>query len=71
MVVDRQPVLDDFQVGMVEARIDEPAGTHALGRGLAAGDDVEEIRTFLGAAKAKVEVRNTGGLTAPSDSEGS
>ena len=49
-LVDREPVLDDLAVGMVEARVDE-AGGAALGRLLASRDIVEEVATFLGRAE--------------------
>ena len=45
-LVDREPVLDDLAVGVVEARVDE-AGRAALGRLLAPRDIVEEVATFL------------------------
>ena len=68
---DREPVLDDLAVGMVEARVDE-AGGLALRRLAPPGDVVEEVLAVLGAClNTKVEVRKTGGLTAPSDSAGS
>ena len=52
-VVERQAVLDDLGVGMVEAAVDQPAGAHAFGRRLAPGDDVEELRALLGAAEGE------------------
>ena len=66
-LVDGEPVLDDLAVGMVEARIDE-AGAGACRRLAAAGDVVEEVAPSSADLNTKVEVRNTGGLTAPSDS---
>jgi uncharacterized protein (DUF2342 family) len=45
--INRQPVLDDLAVGMVEARIDQ-SRTGALRRLLAAGSVVEEIAPLLG-----------------------
>ncbi len=46
-LIDRQPVLDDLAVGMVEARIDE-AGIDAVFRLAAAGGEVEEVAPLLG-----------------------
>ena len=52
-IVERQAVLDDLGVGMVEAAVDEAAGAHAFGRRLAARDDIEELRPLLGAAEGE------------------
>ena len=46
-LIDRQPILDDLAVGVIEARIDE-AGALAFRRLLAAGDVVEEVAPVLG-----------------------
>jgi hypothetical protein len=55
---------------MVEARIDE-TGARAFGRLLASRRIVEEVAASSAEPKTKVDVRKTGGLTAPSDSIGS
>ena len=49
-LVDREPVLDDLAVGMVEARIDE-TGAGAFGWLLAPRGIVEEVAAFLGRAE--------------------
>jgi hypothetical protein len=45
--VDREPVLDDLAIGMVEPRIDQ-ARAHALGRLAPARDVIEEILSVFG-----------------------
>ncbi len=70
-LIDGEPVLDDLAVRVVEARIDE-AGARCLP---AARGGRRRSRRSRGRPrpilKTKVEVRNTGGLTAPSESSGS
>ncbi|MEY9132580.1 hypothetical protein ACVIWV_001537 [Bradyrhizobium diazoefficiens] len=46
-LIDREPVLDDFAVGVVEARIDQ-ARAHPLRRLAPAGDVVEEVLPVFG-----------------------
>ncbi|MEY9697419.1 hypothetical protein ABIF50_010700 [Bradyrhizobium diazoefficiens] len=46
-LIDREPVLDDLAVGMVEARIDQ-ARAHAFRRLAPAGDVIEEVLAVFG-----------------------
>ena len=46
-LIDRQPILDDLAVGMIEAGIDQP-GPCACRRFAAAGDEIEEIAALFG-----------------------
>ncbi|MBB4649914.1 hypothetical protein GGQ99_001636 [Aminobacter niigataensis] len=45
--IDCQAILDDFAVGMIEARVDE-SGSGSAWRLLAAGDEIEEIAPLFG-----------------------
>ncbi len=69
-LINGEAILNNLAVGVIEARVDE-ASTPALWRFLAPGDIVEEITSVFADLKTKVDVRNTGGLTAPSDNSGS
>ena len=70
LLVDGEPILDDFEIGVIEAGIDEPRPSFR--RRLAApGGIVEESRPSSAVRNTKVEVRNTGGFTDPSESAGS
>ena len=46
-LVDREPVLDDLAVGMIEPRIDQ-ASTHPLGRVAPTRDVIEEVLSIFG-----------------------
>ena len=69
-LVDGQPVLDDLAVGVIETRIDQPAPVPA-GGSRRPETKSKKSRPSSADLNTKVEVRNTGGLTAPSDNSGS
>ena len=66
-----QPVLDDLQIRMVEPAVHQPAGPHAFGAGLRPATTSKNSAPSSAFLNAKVEVKNTGGFTAPSDMKGS
>ena len=66
----RQAILEHLEIRIVESRIDEAARLAGL-RLAAAGGVVEKILAVLRVLKTKVEVRKIGGLSEPSDNEGS
>src|SRR5262245_37599707 len=68
--VDREPVLHDLAVGMVEAGIDQ-AGRAARGRLPAPRNIVEEVAPLLGRAEYESGGEEDGRLDRASDSAGS
>ena len=70
LVPQRQALLEDLEVGVVDARVDE---ARVLGRQtrLQAVRHLEDALPSSAVRKAKVEVRKMGHFTAPSERRGS
>jgi hypothetical protein len=69
LVPDRQAILEDLHVGMVEARIDKTGLLAGLGLTPARGE-VEEVLALLGVLENEGRGRKTGGFSEPSDMAG-
>ena len=70
-VEQRQSVLDDFRIGVVEAAIDQTSGTTVLRRRLAARHHVKKVGALFRRLKGERRRQEHRGLTAPSDIAGS